>query len=1086
MFIKIYHMKPITFLNLRYFLVALVAAFLQQTPAAEAQTFSSITYDSDESNIPNPERGFYRHTETSSTDYSLLNEASLRSYRAEGITQILRVFYLNDFVDSDISAAYLHAVQQDFNTMRAAGVKGIIRFAYTKRSSPPYGDATPARVLAHIKQLAPVLKRNSDVIAVVQAGFIGAWGEWYYTDHFSALLGAPTAADWANRRALVYALLEALPENRAVQLRTPQIKFKVTESTTALTEEEAFSGTAEARLGYHNDCFLASANDVGTYTSNMEAEKAFLEQETKYVPMGGETCGVSVPLSECPNALAQMERFHWSYLNIGYHPEVLKSWRDAGCMPEVQNKLGYRYRLATSSLQQSSKPGGAVKVSIKMLNEGWANVYNPRLVELVLREKTSGKVYVLPVQEEPRLWSLSDTINIELTAGLPAHIAEGTYDMLLNLPDPEPTLYANPDYSIRLANEGVWEAETGYNKLQHELVVTKNADVPAYTGSNFFFSKTKVQEYAQIITNGLADDWQLVESLVVAAGQATESLAVFNDRDSLYFLITGSSLHENYQLFIDADQSAATGFNASQWMANGADYKVENGILYHYNSANGTWDSPLPVSVKQSGSVIEIGVPKSYFSKILLHPEISLAFVNDPAGGQSSYLPLQNNAFIPYRLLLDPPAVPLATSSGNMVLVYWGLDETPVYRTLQRAAEGEEFETIAVLAPGVFYYTDAGLAQNTSYSYRYFASTPDGRNLSTYTPEVEIATKAKPDFYIFSVDGAVEEWEGVAPLATAYSGERTHALRLFAGAENLYVLLEGAIPDKYGIYLDTDNDSASGLQNDAWQSAGFDYLIRNDSIFTVQASDWLFVEKVSSAASNGFYELAIPINLLENLGENTIIRVGAVTNLASGEQVFLPLKDSLSAVFIRTLPALAPAGVAVSVSESLPESQLIVTWQRCNQCMGYVVERSIGNPDNFSVVAEKTSAASSSYYDNDVEVGTTYYYRVYSYNETGASPYSEVVSASPDAALGLEDEHFQDVSVFPNPAGNMLQLNLGQHLPSAVQLQWIDLQGRALPVQPSGVYEKGLRFNLSDLMPGLYILKISDSTTAKYIKIIKE
>ena len=1080
-------MKILAHLNLRYFLVALVAALLLQIPAAEAQTFSTITYDADESNIPNPERGFYRHTETSSTDYSFLNEASLESYRSEGITQILRVFYLNDFVNSDISAAYLRAMQQDFNTMRAAGVKGIIRFAYTKRSSPPYGDATPERVLAHIKQLAPVLKGNSDVIAVVQAGFIGAWGEWYYTDHFSEMLGAPTAADWDNRKALVYALLEALPENRAVQLRTPQIKFKVTDSTTPLTEEEAFSGTAEARLGHHNDCFLASANDVGTYTSNMEAEKAFLEQETKYLPMGGETCGVSVPLSECPNALEQMKRFHWSYLNIGYHPEVLKSWKDAGCMPEVQNKLGYRYRLTKSNLQQSSKPGGAVKVSINLLNEGWANPYNPRLVELILREKTSGKVYVLPLQEDPRLWSLSDTIQLELTAGLPANIAEGTYDMLLNLPDPERSLYANPDYAIRLANEGVWEAETGYNKLQHELVVSRSADVPAYTGNNFFFTKPEIQGGAQINTDGIDEDWASVRPLAEQTGQAAESIKVFNDQDSIYFLVSGAGMHQSYQLFIDADQSTATGYNALAWRANGADYMVENNMLYQYNGANAAWGSPQPVSVKQDGSAIEIGVPKSYFTGIPLNYEISLAFVNDPEGvGQRSYLPLQNEPFLTYRMLLDPPAAPLATSSGNMVLVYWGLDETPVYRTLQRAAPGEEFKTIAVLPPDVFYYTDAGLAQNTAYMYRYFASSTDEKNLSTYTPEVEVATKAKPAFYTFTVDGAVEEWEGVAPLATTYSGERTHALRLFAGDENLYVLLEGAVPDSYAIYLDTDNDSASGLQNDMWQGAGYDYMIRNDSIFTVLANDWLFLEKVSRATSSGFYEIAIPVNLLENLGENTIIRVGAFTNLPSGEQVFLPQQDGQTAVFIRTLPAMAPAGVAVSVSESrLPEAQLIVVWQRCNQCLGYVVERSVGNEDNFSVVAEKNSATLA-YYDNDVEVGTTYYYRVYSYNEAGPSPYSDVVSASPDAVLGIENRLFQDVYVFPNPAGNMLQLNLGQHLPSAVQLQWIDLQGRALPVQPSGVYEKELYFNLSGLPPGLYILKINDQTTTKSIKVIKE
>ncbi|AHM62257.1 hypothetical protein D770_20040 [Flammeovirgaceae bacterium 311] len=1075
-------------MKLKYFLLTLVLAVVLHIPAAEAQNLSTITYGTEESNIPNPERGFYRHTETSTANYSNLNETTLRNYRAEGFTLILRLFYLNDFVETDISEAYLSAMQRDFNAMRAAGVKGVIRFAYTKKSSAPYGDARPERVLAHIDQLSAVLKRNSDVIAVVQAGFVGAWGEWYYTDHFSEILGNPTAEDWENRRALVYALLEALPENRAVQLRTPDIKFKVTGSTDALTEEEAFGGSAEARLGHHNDCFLASANDIGTYTNNMEAEKAFLEQETRYLPMGGETCGVSVPLSECPNALEQMERFHWSYLNIGYHRDVLRSWEDGGCMPEVENKLGYRYRFAKSQLQQSSKPGGEVRLSVKMLNEGWANPYNPRLVEVILREKTSGKVYVLPVAEDPRRWSLSDTIHLELTAGLPANIAEGTYDMFLNLPDPEPALYANPDYSIRLANQEVWEPATGYNALQHELVVSRDANVPSYTGSNFFFSRPQVQEYAQISTNGLADDWNAVEPLVEEAGQAAESLRVFNDRDSLYFLISGTSLHNSYQLFIDADQTAATGYRAWQWVANGADYLVENGLLYQYDGADGAWGWRLvePVSVEQNESVIEIGISKSYFSNIQLGPEISLAFVNDPAGeGQSSYLPLQNQPFIAYRLLLDLPATPLATSSGNTVLVYWGLEEHQVYRTLQRAADGEEFQTIAVLDPGIFYYTDAGLEQNVSYRYRYFAGTANGTSLSTYTPAVEITTRPRPVYYSFSVDGAVEEWEGVAPLATAYSGERTHTIRLFAGPENLYLLLEGAVPDDYAIYLDTDNDSASGLENELWTGAGYDYQIRNDSLFTAQADDWVFVEKVSSEASNGFYELSVPLSLLENLEQNTTLKVGAVVTPLSGEQVFLPFESAAPAVFVRILPAQAPANVMVSNSESMPGSQLIVEWQRCDQCLGYVVERSVGNTDNFEVVAEK-SALTFAYYDSDVEMGTTYYYRVYTFNEAGPSLYSEVVSASPEATLGLEDAVFPGVYVFPNPAVNTLRLHLAGNSPAAVRLQWTDLQGRVLPLQPEGLYEQGLRYNLSGLRPGLYLLKISDHTTARYIKVLKE
>ena len=47
-------------------------------------------------------------------------------------------------------------------------------------------------------------------------------------------------------------------------------------------------------LGHHNDCFLASSTDYGTY-DDVGKEYPYLEQDTKYVPMGGETCTKNPP-----------------------------------------------------------------------------------------------------------------------------------------------------------------------------------------------------------------------------------------------------------------------------------------------------------------------------------------------------------------------------------------------------------------------------------------------------------------------------------------------------------------------------------------------------------------------------------------------------------------------------------------------------------------------------------------------------------------------------------------------------------------------------------------------------------------------
>lgn len=56
----------------------------------------------------------------------------------------------------------------------------IPRFSYSESSgpnlTPPYNDASKARILSHLNQLSSTLNNNSDVIAVMEAGFIGLWG----------------------------------------------------------------------------------------------------------------------------------------------------------------------------------------------------------------------------------------------------------------------------------------------------------------------------------------------------------------------------------------------------------------------------------------------------------------------------------------------------------------------------------------------------------------------------------------------------------------------------------------------------------------------------------------------------------------------------------------------------------------------------------------------------------------------------------------------------------------------------------------------------------------------------------------------
>jgi hypothetical protein len=432
---------------------------LRADAADEPETVVAVSYAASDENVANPERGFMHFADCSRTP---LAAATLETWRRDGITQVFCMIYLTEFRDRDLDDATLTLLQRQFDTVRAAGMTTILRFAYTDTEAGE--DAAPARVLRHIAQLKPVLTANAYVISTLQAGFIGAWGEWYYTKNFGNA-GQISAADAANRRAVVDALLDALPATRTVQLRTPGFKRSYF-GTDPLTAATAYSGESRARVGHHNDCFLASPDDFGTYT-DPAVERPYLAADSAYLPVGGETCAVNPPRSECASALAEMTQFHWSYLNADYQPDVLASWRTGRCMPEIQRRLGYRFVLTDGSYSAS---GRSVNVRFGVRNDGFSAPYNPRLAQVVLRGD-DGIVTRLPLTTDPRRWAGGRVPTGAATGTLPADLPSGRYQLGLALPDATPALAADARYAIRTANTDLWVAE-GYNDLKAAVTVS--------------------------------------------------------------------------------------------------------------------------------------------------------------------------------------------------------------------------------------------------------------------------------------------------------------------------------------------------------------------------------------------------------------------------------------------------------------------------------------------------------------------------------------------------------------------------------------------------------------------------------------
>ncbi|MBU4429853.1 MAG: DUF4832 domain-containing protein, partial [Verrucomicrobia bacterium] len=417
---------------------------------------STVDYTESDANFPNPERGFYRHRESSSSEPKPLTIHDLKKVREdESISHIYFGVYLDTFKTSPISEEYLALIDKDFNTIRGSGLKMILRFAYT-HDMKKKDDAPLDQVLVHLQQLTPLLKRHADVIEVVQAGIIGAWGEWHSSKNFGS--GS------ARRKTLVQALLKAVPEPLFVQLRTPAYK-QVIFGVAGLTAEKAFSGSDIARVGFHNDAFCATENDMGTF--NNDSERTYMQSETRFVPMGGETCAHNPKYSCWEIASEAMAAYHMSYLNAGYHPKVLASWDKN--IEIARRKLGYRFVLKTSTASTAIPHGGAMDFRLSFVNVGYAAPFNRRECDLILRDKARGKIHRVPLRVDPRRWlpgphEIKEQIDLKT-------VPRGRYELLLHLGDPSRSLNARPEYAIRLANDKVWEPDTGFNKLLQTIEI---------------------------------------------------------------------------------------------------------------------------------------------------------------------------------------------------------------------------------------------------------------------------------------------------------------------------------------------------------------------------------------------------------------------------------------------------------------------------------------------------------------------------------------------------------------------------------------------------------------------------------------
>jgi hypothetical protein len=443
--------------------------------SAGEPVLKSVLFTTSIEDFPNPERGFYRYREMQATNNF--------DIRRDNNTLIFLKLRADAFRASPLSQVFLDQFQMVCNQARAVGVKLIPRLAYNDGPdagcSAQYGcDAPKAIVMSHIAQLAPLWKKNKDIIDILDPGFIGGWGEWHTSSNH-----LDNKQDMTD---ILYAILDSLPSDRMVYVRYPRLKRDIfagsgISDAQTLTTELAFKGTRNSRVGHLNDCYLSGDDDVGTYKDiangwSRSRETAFIGTESQFTPMGGETCAMH-EMGTCANTLKEMASMHIDHLNRDFHEGVVQRWKDQGCYNTIAQKLGYRFSVQFAQLPDSVRPGGVLDIVVNIRNDGFGELFNPRNVEVTLGSSASStKPMVAVLRDDPRFWSGGKTITLTARLSVPRNLPSTVYNLGLRLPDLDSSLAQDARYSIRFANMGTWNATWGINELKRDLVLSDKAD----------------------------------------------------------------------------------------------------------------------------------------------------------------------------------------------------------------------------------------------------------------------------------------------------------------------------------------------------------------------------------------------------------------------------------------------------------------------------------------------------------------------------------------------------------------------------------------------------------------------------------
>lgn len=421
-------------------------------------------------------------------------------YASDSVSLSQSYFYLTYLIDEKLSGENFQTMQTYFDELQRQGKKAVLRFAYERdfmgrAAVGPTGN----QILAHLDQLKPFLEKNKDLILVVQAGMIGAWGEWHSSIH-----GLENSEE--TKAAVLEKLLSVVPQERNVQVRLPEFKNLLKD------KPELYK-----RLSFHDDFIVIRPDrwDADMHEGTPKFDQ--IVNESPYLVVDGELPWGFWSVGADPDSpsagwiidgLQTARRLflqHYTSLSVihNYKEQHANNKYDENNPPEysmivwkksmitedslrqhhmpvsdsyfqkkdgtkaernvfdyIRDHLGYRIELQSLQMPEKLKTGKENLVNLSLINRGFATVFGEHPVCFVLIDE-EGMITEFPTTANPVHWQPfqpNDSTytpllhSVDASLALPASLAPGTYKLGLWIPDASERLMYNPRYSIRCAN----------------------------------------------------------------------------------------------------------------------------------------------------------------------------------------------------------------------------------------------------------------------------------------------------------------------------------------------------------------------------------------------------------------------------------------------------------------------------------------------------------------------------------------------------------------------------------------------------------------------------------------------------------